>query len=110
MEKTSVEYILNLISTNGPLQQKAIARALHSLLFFYKTSPFSKVEEYFVKKVLEHYTKTGEITGVYLDNSIDLCSRYAENLSEIALNKENLNRAAKEMAKESIEDYSHFLS
>jgi hypothetical protein len=110
MEKTSPEYIINLVSTEGPKQQKAIARALHSLLTFYKTTPFSKVEEYFVKKVLEHYNKTGEITGIYLSNSIDLCSRYAENLSEIALNKENLNRAAKEMAKESIEDYSHFLS
>lgn len=110
MNKTSPEYIRNLISTEGPKQQKAIARALHSLLTFYTTTPFSKVEEYFAKKVLEHYNKTGEITGIYLSNSIDLCFRYVQNLSEIAINKESFERASKEMAKESIEDYSHFLS
>lgn len=101
MEKTSVEYILNIISNPGPLQHKAIVRAFDSLLNYYRTTPFSKVEEYFAKQVIGHYKKTGEITGVYLENSIDLCSRYAENLSEIAIHKEQEHMKAKamEMAK-----------
>lgn len=84
MKTISIENILNLVKTN----QKALVRALQALTNFYDNSPMSKVEIYFAKQVASYFNKNGEISGIYLENSIDLCERYSNYLYEIALIKE----------------------
>lgn len=93
MENISNDSILYLVKNN----QKALAKALDALLNFYSYSPMSKVEIHFAKQVVSYFKKNGEITGVYLENSIDLCERYVNYLHEIAL--------LKKQEKEKMSDY-----
>jgi len=74
-------------------QSFILSKAFYSLLTFYEVSPFSKVEEYFVKQVLNHYNSKKEISGIYLENSIDLYYRYSSYLAEIANIKASSNSA-----------------
>jgi len=90
IDKTSAEYIISLFSN-----PKNVFKALKSLNSFYETPPFSKVEQHFVNAVISFVEKNNkDISGVYLENSVDLCVRYVAYLQEIAIYKQSQIKSA----------------